>query len=243
MKKILLVIVSVVICISCGNGSRDKMVAKSKDNVEKQVDVLDSVYISSRKDVGRKLNEYRKRDSIIEARRQNQMELTFMGYELGKSYSNSKGEKKKLLERDYKMKVCHYDDTIYQICIEFSDYKKGLYRLGDDVINLYRYKYGRESESNEGFYTEIKEWIYSNGKIKIEIEKREFDHRGHIISKNASKPTAYIPTKNVVEVVITYLDYKADSVATQKRKREFLLEKQLEEQEKKKRYQESFKNI
>ena len=51
----------------------------------------------------REIKDSIKRDSIIKARRQNQMELAFMGYELGKSYSNSKGEKKKLVHPTFRV--------------------------------------------------------------------------------------------------------------------------------------------
>ena len=240
MKKILLVIVSVIICISCGNGNRDKIGGKSKDKVGKQFDTLDRVYISSRKDVELKLDEYRKRDSIIENRSQSQIDLSFMGYELGESYSKSKGKRKKLLGKDItRLDVCHYDDTIYQIRVEFSDYKNGLYKFDEDIIKLYKSKYGVESTSDFSF----REWNFYNGKIRIDVKRRNFDHRGLIISETANKPTMYVPISKVVEIVITYLDYKTNSIALQKRKRDLLFQEKMKEQEKNKHFQESIESI
>lgn len=190
------------------------------------------------------LDEYKKIDSMLAARNKSKIKLSFMGYELGKSYSNAKGERKKLLEKNItRLEISHYDDTIYQIRAKIEDYKNGLYKFDKDVINLYRTKYGRESKSDKGIYSEFMEWSYSNGKIGIKLEKREFDHRGFIISKNAVKPTTYIPSKKTVEIVITYLDYGADSIATQKKRRDILLQEELEKKKKQEHYQESFENI
>lgn len=135
------------------------------------------------------INQYL-RDSIAKILRQKEIVLSFMEYEIGKSYSKSR--KRPTAEEHFwgrdllGMKVSsinayHYDDIIYKIEVKMEGYSTDF----DKVLELYKTKYGLG-------YLERK-WIFKNGEIDIDWENWPRGRRG---------------------ARIIYVDYKLDSIAT-----------------------------
>ena len=133
MRNILFIIVCLfIICVSCKKSNVGENMNENTAYIEQlQVDTSNKKVYYSQKI----LDEYKKIDSMLAARSKSKIKLSFMGYELGKSYSNAKGERKKLLEKNItRLEISHYDDTIYQIRAKIEDYKNENNNNYDDFI-------------------------------------------------------------------------------------------------------------
>lgn len=129
------------------------------------------------KNQAKELAEKQRADSLLNRYSEKHMDLSFMGYRLGESYSKCEeirereNQKGKLLGKDLSVIVESHNDTIYKISAEYTEDNKNDFEMlkayFHDVVNLYSCKYGECSEYSTSEHGKSAYWKFKNSSIEI----------------------------------------------------------------------------
>lgn len=166
----------------------------------------------------KKLEEkYRKQailDSIANILSQKEIKMSFMGFEIGKPYSNSKSKYRSFIKQngknlfedvEYTIKPFHSNDIIYKIIVTLNG-------SASEIIEQYREKYGLGYEGDKHTFTKVPPYPFTFNRIKVNREIWKFKN-GEIKIEEHYEPEVKGHVSLVAHTIITYVDYKLDSIA------------------------------
>lgn len=154
------------------------------------------------------------KDSVANILGQKEIKMSFMGVEIGKPYSNSKSKYRSFIKQDgknlfedmeYTIKPFHSKDMIYKIIVTLRG-------SNPDIIELYREKYGLGYEGKKYSFTKVPPYPFTFNTVKVNGELWKFKN-GEIKIEEHYQPEEKGRISLVAHTIITYVDYKLDSIA------------------------------
>lgn len=154
------------------------------------------------------------KDSVTNILGQKEMKMSFMGIEIGKPYSNSKSKYRSFINQngenlfkdvEYTIEPFHSKDIIYKIIVTLRG-------SNSEIIKLYREKYGLGYEGKKYSFMKVPSYPFTSKTVKINGELWKFKN-GEIKIEEHYQPEEKDRISLVAHTIITYVDYKLDSIA------------------------------
>lgn len=155
-----------------------------------------------------------KKDSIANILSKKEIKMSFMGFEIGKPYSNSKSKYRSFIKQngknlfedvEYTIKPFHSKDLIYKIIVTLRG-------SNSEIIELYREKYGLGYEGKKYSFRNVPPYPFTFNTVQVNGELWKFKN-GEIKIEEHYQPEVKGRVSKVAHTIITYVDYKLDSIA------------------------------